>query len=231
MNYDIGIIAAMDEELDGLADMLEQISEKELLGIRFRYGRMFGKNVVIAKCGVGKVFAAACASAMILNFAPRLLVNTGVAGGLRSGIGVCDTVVAEKLCQHDMDTSPIGDPKGLISGINKIYFETDKRASEIVFNAAKKLGIVCHSGTIASGDQFVATKEQKSRIIELFGASACEMEGAAIAQTAFMGNTPVAVIRAISDGADEGSSMDYMKFLPIAAKSSLALVTALIKEY
>ena len=231
MKYDIGIIGAMKEEVDGICAMLENPSESEYLGITFFSGELFGKRVVVAKCGVGKVFASACASAMILMFSPSLIVNTGVGGGLKSGIRVLDTVVAETLCQHDMDTSPIGDPKGLISGINRIYFESDKRAAEILRRAAEENGIVCHLGRIASGDQFVATAEQKKRIVEEFSADVCEMEGAAIAQAAYIGKTPFAVIRAISDGADESSSMDYMKFLPISAEKSMKLVLSLVKEY
>ena len=231
MKYDIGIIGAMPEEVEGLTSMLENREETERMGIVFHTGELFGRKVVIAQCGVGKVFAAACASAMILNFSPSLIINTGVGGGLKSGIRVCDIVIGEKLCQHDMDTSPIGDPKGLISGINMIYFESDKRAAEIACRAASENGISCHLGTIASGDQFVATSEQKTRIISEFSADVCEMEGAAIAQVAYIGKTPFTVIRAISDGADEGSSMDYMKFLPIAARATTALVLALVKEY
>jgi adenosylhomocysteine nucleosidase len=231
MKYDIGIIGAMPEEVEGLTSMLKYADISEYMGIAFHTGELCGKKVVIAQCGVGKVFAAACASAMILMFKPSLIINTGVGGGLKSGIKVCDIVVGERLCQHDMDTSPIGDPKGLISGINKIYFESDKRAAEIVLRAAAENGINCHLGTIASGDQFVAASEEKSRIVSEFSAHVCEMEGAAIAQTAYIGKTPFTVIRAISDGADEGSSMDYMKFLPIAAKATTALVLALIKEY
>ena len=227
----IGIIGAMSEEVNGLISKLSEHVIESCSGMDFHRGKLFGKQVVIVKCGVGKVFAAIAAQTMIIKYSPSLIINTGVGGGLKFGIKVCDIVVGERLCQHDMDTTPIGDPKGLISGINKIYFESDKRAAEIALRAAAKNGITCHLGTIASGDQFVATSEEKSRIVSEFSAHVCEMEGAAIAQTAYIGKTPFTVIRAISDGADEGSSMDYMKFLPIAAKATTALVLALIKEY
>jgi adenosylhomocysteine nucleosidase len=130
-----------------------------------------------------------------------------------------------------MDTSPLGDPKGLISGINKIYFEADARAMQTVIDAAESLGLNVHSGTIASGDKFVATSEEKHRIAEEFDASVCEMEGAAIAHTAFVNGTPFCVIRAISDSADEGSSMDYMEFLPIAAKNSSDITEEFCKRF
>ena len=229
--YNVGIIGALEEEVRELISKLSSYGSEEVGGIVFHTGTLEGKRVVIAKCGVGKVFAAMCAEAMIIRYSPELIVNTGVGGALKKGISVTDTVVADKLVQHDMDTSPLGDPKGLISGINIIYFNADERAASIARSAADKLGIVNHSGTIASGDVFVCAKEQKERIINEFDASVCEMEGAAIAHVAYVNKTPFAIIRAISDSADEGSSMDYLKFLPIAAKNGAAITLALCREW
>ncbi|MBQ9071476.1 MAG: 5'-methylthioadenosine/adenosylhomocysteine nucleosidase [Clostridia bacterium] len=228
---DIGIIGALGEEVSALIEKLEERTEESVSGIAFHTGKLFGKRVAIAKCGVGKVFAALCAEAMIIKYAPKLIVNTGVGGALKKGISVCDILVADKLVQHDMDTSPLGDPKGLISGINVIYFKTDNRAVEIIKKAAVDISVTCHTGTIASGDVFVSTEEQKKRILNEFSASVCEMEGAAIAQVAYVNATPCCVIRAISDSADEGSSMDYMKFLPIAARNSTALTLELCRNW
>ena len=228
---DIGILGAMDSEVEALIAKLEDATTETVGSIKFNTGILEGKRVAIAKCGIGKVFAALAAEAMIITYAPSLLINTGVGGAIRSGISVCDVVVADKLVQHDMDTSPLGDPKGLISGINVIYFETNKRAVDIVKTACAELSITSHIGTIASGDVFVSTSEQKSAIRAEFDASACEMEGAAIAQVAYVNNTPCCVIRAISDSADEGSSMDYMQFLPIAASNSAKITLELCKKY
>lgn len=228
---DIGILGAMDSEVEALISKLDNKTVETIGSIKFNVGTLEGKRVVIAKCGIGKVFAALAAEAMIITYAPTLLINTGVGGALRSGISVCDVVVADKLVQHDMDTSPLGDPKGLISGINVIYFETDKRAVKIVSEACAGLGITSHVGTIASGDVFVSTSAQKSAIRAEFDASVCEMEGAAIAQVAYVNQTPCCVIRAISDSADEGSSMDYMQFLPIAASNSTQITLELCKRY
>ncbi len=231
MKYDIGIIGALENEVSSLVAKLEGAEQHVICGTVFYTGRLGKKNAVIAKCGVGKVFAASCASAMIVRFSPTLVVNTGVGGGLKSGIAVGDIVVAEKLCQHDMDTSALGDPKGLISGINRVFFESDKRALQIVLDAAKKAGLACHFGTVASGDKFICEQGDKTRIRDEFDASVCEMEGAAIAQVAYVSGTPFIVIRAISDSADEGSSMDYMKFMPIAAERSAKLTLALCELY
>ena len=228
---DIGIIGAMDTEVNNLIAMLEEHTESIVGSILFHRGRLYDKEVVIAKCGIGKVFAALCAEAMIITYAPRLIVNTGVGGAIKEGISVTDVVVAEKLVQHDMDTSAIGDPKGLVSGVNMIYFPTDERAREIARKAAENAGVRSHLGIIASGDLFVSRSEEKERIASEFSASVCEMEGAAIGQVAYVNKTPVCVVRAVSDSADEGSSMDYMEFLPIAAKNSTKITLELCKNY
>ena len=130
-----------------------------------------------------------------------------------------------------MDTSPIGDPIGLISGINRVWFETDKKAVRILKFAADALSLRAKVGSIATGDRFVATKELKDEIVRRFGADACEMEGGAIAHVAFINKTPFVVVRAISDSADGGASMDYPTFLGIAAKNSTSLTLALVKAY
>ena len=227
----IGIIGAMSVEVDALKAKLADCRTVSISGVDFFCGKLAKKDVVIARCGIGKVFAAICAEAMIIGYAPDLIVNTGVGGALARGLSVTDTVIADRLVQHDMDTSPIGDPKGLISGINKVWFDTDERARNILIAAAERLGLVAKVGSIASGDQFVATSEVKDRITSEFGASACEMEGASVAHVAFVNNTKFIVIRAISDSADEGSSMDYMTFMPIAARNSAALTVELVREY
>lgn len=227
----IGIIGAMDAEVNGLIKKLDGHKVDCVGGIEFHTGKLLRREVVIARCGVGKVFAAMCAEAMIIRYAPSLIVNTGVAGGLDSSLSCGDIVVAEKLCQHDMDTSALGDEKGLISGINKVYFESDEAAVDAVMLSAYELGITVKRGVIATGDKFIADGADRERIISEFGASACEMEGGAIAHTAFVNNTPFVVIRAISDGANSDSKMDFPTFLSLAAKKSEAITLALVEKY
>ena len=231
MKIDIGIIGAMQPEVEELLSLLDNPASEMAGGLLFHTGTIFGKKVVIAKCGVGKVFAAICAEAMIIKFSPSLIINTGVGGAILSGIETSDIVIADKLCQHDMDTSPLGDPKGLISGINKIFFEADTRAVNILEHSAKALSMRAFVGTVASGDKFIADKSDKVRLHNDFNAAACEMEGAAIAHTAFVNGVPFAVIRAISDSADGDATMDYPTFLPIAVKKSTQLTLELIKNY
>ena len=227
----LGIIAAMKIEAEGIIAAMREPSQEKVGSIDFTVGYIGETRVVCAVCGIGKVFAAMCTQTMIVRYSPDAVINTGVGGALADTLHTADVVIADRLCQHDMDTSPLGDPKGLISGINKIYFDADARAVEILSAAAKEEGIGCLVGTVASGDRFVASREEKKRILDDFSAVACEMEGAAIAQVAFVNSTPFAVIRAISDSADGEASMDYPSFLPIAARSSMALTLALIQNY
>lgn len=229
--YDIGIIGAMAAEVEKLISMLEDREVERVSGIEFNTGSLYGKKIVVARCGIGKVFAAICAEAMILCFSPSLIVNTGVGGAVSGELRPLDIVFATRLCQHDMDTSPLGDPKGLISGIDRIYFDTDKRAQNVLSSAAVDLGIRYTEGIIASGDRFIADAADKEMVARNFSAVCCEMEGAAIAHTAFVNETPFMVVRAISDSANGDAQMDYMTFLPQAAELSTALTLALIKGY
>lgn len=231
MTVDIGIIGAMESEVEGLVAALENVKEETVGSVKFFLGDVFGKSVAITKCGVGKVFAALAAEAMIIKYSPRLIINTGVGGALAKGLNTTDVVIADKLVQHDMDTSPLGDPQGLISGINKIYFDADARAVSLLLEIAKEKGINAIVGTVATGDKFIAKKEDKDAIVKEFSASACEMEGGAIAHVAYVNSTPFAVIRAISDSADGEATMDYPTFMPIAAKISTELALSLVKKY
>ena len=228
---DIGIIGAMDSEVEMLKSRLADSRKISVGGIDFYRGTLLGKEVAIARCGIGKVFAAMCAEAMIITFSPKVIINTGVGGALKKGISIGDIVIAKKLVQHDMDTSPLGDPKGLISGINKVYFDADENGVKLLLAAAESESLPIRCGTIASGDRFVADSETKAAIVREFDASVCEMEGASIAQVAYVNRTPVLVIRAVSDSADEGSSMDYMEFLPIAADRSARLTMAFCRAF
>lgn len=229
--FDIGIIGAMDPEVMELVNRLVNPVTEVYGSVTFHAGTLLGKRVVIAKCGIGKVFAAICTEAMILKYSPRLIVNTGVGGACAIGLSPLDVVFADRLCQHDMDTSAIGDPKGLVSGINVIYFESDPRAVEILTDSAKNMGVSHQIGTIATGDKFVCSLDEKTRINSEFGALACEMEGCSVAQVAFVNGVGFAVVRAISDSADGSASMEYSKFLPEAARISTALTLALVEKY
>lgn len=231
MKVDIAVIGAMEPEALGLIGEMGKHAVECVGGIEIHLGEIYNKTVAVARCGIGKVFAALCAQTLILKYSPSLLINTGVGGALAHDLKTGDIIIAADLCQHDMDTSAIGDPAGLVSGINKIYFESDERARTLLLEAAKGLNLTARAGRIATGDKFIASAEDKAHITEIFSADACEMEGCAIAQVAFVNRTPFAVVRAISDSADGEATMDYPTFMPIAAKNSQNLTLALIKEW
>ena len=226
----IGIIAAMQKEMELIAEQMEDAVHEEAGGIRFTRGKIGGRDVVCAVCGIGKVFAAMCAEAMIIKYSPSLMINTGVGGTLTDKLTIGDVAVSSAVCQHDMDTTALGDEPGLVSGINRVYFEAEVDAAEKIEEIAEKMGIHTVRGTIASGDRFVADKETKERIVRLFGAVVCEMEGGAIGHVCFVCGVPFVVIRAVSDDADGGACEDYPAFAAASARRSAALVCEFIKN-
>ena len=227
----IGIIGAMEIEVNALIRSMKDPKLTRISMSDFYEGEIEGVMCVVARCGIGKVAAAVTAQTMILHFAPELIINTGVGGALASELKVGDIVISSRALQYDMDTSPLGDPVGLISGINQIYFEADKKAADELVKIAVRLGNGTMRGTVCSGDRFVASVEEKERILSHFPDGAvCEMEGAAIAHTAYLANVPFVIVRAISDSADGSSHVDYMTFLADAAARSYEIVRQYIKD-
>ena len=226
----IGIIGAMAVEVDAIKAIAKDIKTTTISNIEFTQGTINKKEVVIARCGIGKVFAGICAEIMILNFKPEYILNVGVAGALSENLDVASIAISQSLVQHDMDTSPLGDPLGMISGINVINIEADNDIVKKVEEAVKEVGLKYEIGVIASGDQFVSSKERKDWIKKQFNAIACEMEGAAIAQVAYINQVPFCVIRAISDKADGSSGVDFFEFTKIAVKNSVEVINKLMVE-
>ena len=201
----IGIIAAMNVEMESRCSYIQNPVTETISGITFVSGTLEGSEVVTAVCGIGKVFAAMCAQTMILRYKPDCIVNTGVAGTLTDKLKIGSIAVSSAVVQHDMDTSALGDPIGMISGINKVLLPADQDLCDQLSACATVLGIHTQTGVIASGDQFISSSERKSAIVKTFGAIACEMEGASIGQVCYVNRVPFCVLRAISDSAD-GSS-------------------------
>ncbi|MGN1345660.1 MAG: 5'-methylthioadenosine/adenosylhomocysteine nucleosidase [Eubacteriales bacterium] len=226
----LGIIAAMNIEAELIeAEMTDTV--RETCGsIEYCLGKLGNTDVVLAVCGIGKVFAAICAQTMIVKYAPDAILNTGVGGTLTRELSVGDVAVSSAVVQHDMDTSALGDPVGLISGINKVKLPADEALSEKISEIVCGMGIRAVRGTIATGDQFIGAQEDKDRIVKNFGAIACEMEGGAIGQVCYVNQVPFAVIRAISDDADAGACEDYPTFAKMAAKNSARAVLLLANQ-
>ncbi len=220
-----GIIGAMSVETDALKSLVENAKKETVSGVEFVSGTIRGHEVVVAQCGIGKVFAAICAQTMILRYGVDRIINTGVAGTLCDELGLLDIAISTAVVEHDMDTSPLGDPVGLISGINIVNIPASSDLADAIEQTAASLGKKTLRGVVASGDQFIADAAKKAYIRNTFGAVACEMEGAAIGHVCYVNGVEFAVIRCISDNADsEAGTMEYPELCRRAAKQSQELI-------
>ncbi len=226
----LGIIAAMTIEAELIVASMSEPKTEKCGGITYTLGKIGDTDVICAVCGVGKVFAAMCAQAMIVKYAPDCIVNTGVGGTLTRELSIGDVAVSRAVVQHDMDTSPLGDPVGLISGINIIEIPASPELAEKICAIAAENGVKTLCGTIASGDRFVADADVKKRITDNFSAIVCEMEGAAVGQVCYVNSIPFVVVRAVSDDADGGACDDYPTFAKKSAEVSARIIVELAKR-
>ena len=231
----LGIIGAMEEEVETLLGLMEEKRESERAGSRFFDGTLEGLPVTVVQCGVGKVNAALCTQILCDCFGVTHLVNTGIAGSLCAYLDIGDLVVSQDSMYHDVDAVAFGYPMGQVPGMDVISFPADDALIGYAFAAAEAVN-PGHTkiGRVASGDQFVASKEVKQRIIDLTKGLCTEMEGAAIAQTAYRNAVPFVILRAISDKADDSAEMDYPTFETLAAhrcaQVTRLLAKALVEE-
>jgi len=228
----IAIIGAMELEVAELKSKMKDIAATKAAGMEFFTGKLAEQNAVLVKCGIGKVNAAVCAQTLINLFKADCIINTGVAGAISKELDIGDVVISSDCMQHDFDTSAIGDPIGVVCGLGVDSFAADEQLIAAAQKAGKEILGEKHNlfvGRIATGDQFIGTKEQKQRIESLFGGMCAEMEGGAIAQVCFLNKIPFVVARAISDKADEKSPMSFEKFLSFAAKNSADIVLKMLE--
>lgn len=226
----IGIIGAMSAEVEALKAKIENPRTERISGAEFVSGRLSGKDIVVAQCGIGKVFAAVCAQTMILRYGATVLINTGVAGTLSDKIGILDFAISSGVVQHDMDTTAIGDAPGLISGINIVEIPAAKSLCDTVVSTAIEQGNRAIAGVVASGDQFINNASRKAFIRDTFGAVCCEMEGAAIGQVCYINGVDFVIIRCISDNASGEAEMEYPEMVKLAAIKSQQLVEAILER-
>lgn len=228
----IGIIGAMDIEVDGIKKQIENCRTETLGVTDFYYGRIGDCDVVVAKSGEGKVNAAMTAQTMILRYNPDIIINTGVAGALKSGMKLMDVVVADDVCQHDFDISPLGYEPGFVPRAECVKIMCDKDAADILEKCAKAvLKSSVYRGTVASGDIFVASDEQRDRIKRVFGAVSAEMEGGSIGQVCLLNGTRFCVLRVMSDNADDGADISFSEFAAKAADISVNITLNFIKSF
>lgn len=226
----IGIIGAMASEVDGLKAMMNNVEIDTISSIVFYKGVLNGKEIVVAEAGVGKVNAAVTAQTMILKYNTDSIINIGVAGGLDKSLSIGDVVIATKTAEHDMDTTPLGDEMGFITGIDKVYMECDPDITDTLAECTKELGINTIKGVVVSGDQFICRDDQREKLIGIFNGAAAEMEGAAIGHVCTMNSVKFGVLRSISDGANNDSEMDFPTFAKMAAENSIKIIELYLKK-
>ena len=214
----LGIIGAMDVEVATLKERMEHTVVTTRAGMDYYAGTLEGLPVVVVQCGIGKINAAMCTQILIDFFAVTHIVNTGIAGSLCAELDIADLVISRDAIHHDFDLRFWGRPIGQVPGMDVIAFPADAMLMEAAF-AAAELENPGHNqlGRVASGDQFICSREQKEKIIADTGAICAEMEGASIAHTAYRNGVPFVIVRAISDKADDSAQMDYPSFEALAA--------------
>ena len=222
-------MCAMREELEPI---LEQVEVKEVIEYarnKYYLAKFKNLNLVLAYSKIGKVNAATTATILIEKFGAKKILFSGVAGAIDSDLKIGDLIIATKTCQHDVDLTVFGYEPGFVPE-SKVYFDCDENLNKIAKNVANKLGIKLKEGIIASGDQFIHSREKKEWIKKTFNASAIEMEGGAVGCVTWTLDVPFFMLRSISDTAEEGAGVDFDEFLEESSRVSAKFLIEMLKE-
>ena len=225
----LAIMGAMEEEIEPLLAYFDKVNVVEYANNKYYEVNYNGLDIVIAYSKIGKVFASLTASTMIEKFGCDTLLFSGVAGGINPKLKIGDLIIADKLCQHDLDITAFGHPHGYVPG-GKVFVETSKELRDVAIKVAKENDLKVIEGIIATGDQFVHSTQRKEFIENTFNADALEMEGASVAVVCDALNIPFFILRAISDTADMDAGFDFDEFLKSSAKNSADYLVKIIKE-
>lgn len=225
----IAIMGAMPEEIEPIIDRLDNVQTIVYGDNKYYEGLYHGQDVVVAYSKIGKVFAALTATTLIEKFGCDILLFSGVAGAISDTLKIGDLIIANGLCQHDLDITAFGHPFGYVPE-GKVCIPTDAGLRDIAKHVAQKKGLTLKEGLIATGDQFVADVERKNWIADTFKADALEMEGASVAVVCNALNVPFFILRAISDSADMDASFNFDEFLESSAKISADFILEMVDE-
>ena len=222
----IGIIGAMEEEVAILKEKMTDVTVTKKAGMEFYHGELKGRNVVVVRSGIGKVNAGICTQILADDFHVDAVINTGVAGSLKAEINIGDIVLSTDTVHHDMDASEFGHAIGQVPRMDTYAFPADEKLRTLAEEVCRQVNpeIQVFQGRVVSGDQFVAEKAAKAKIIETTKGYCTEMEGAAIGQAAYLNKIPYLVIRAISDKADDSAHVDYPVFEKEAIRHTINLL-------
>ncbi len=205
----LGVICAMEIEAKGLISLMEEKSEKNIIGYKFTRGRINGNTVVVALSGIGKGYAAAVTALLISHFDVTEVINLGVCGG---NIGTGKSIVADSVVQYDFDTTAVGDELGQLDGFDSPYIRCSEMKSRIRGDIR---------GVIASGDKFISKADEARRLASQFGAVGFDMESGAVAQICSKAKVDFAIVRIVSDG---GNADEYESFKVEAAKKGVKTI-------
>lgn len=225
----LAVMGAMEEEIEPLLEYFNDVKVTEFAKNKYYEVTYNGLEIVIAYSKIGKVFASLTASTMIEKFGCDTLLFSGVAGGINPELKIGDLIIADKLCQHDLDITAFGHPHGYVPG-GAVFVETSKELNSVAKEVARENGLKVIEGTIATGDQFVHSTERKEFIETTFKADALEMEGASVAVVCDALNVPCFILRAISDTADMDAGFDFDEFLKSSAKNSADYLIQIINK-
>ena len=233
MGNRIGIIGAMEVEVENLKAEMELAETFRIAGMLFCVGKLCQQDAVVVRSGVGKVNAAVCTQILADRFDVGAVINTGIAGSLNPEINIGDIVVSTDVLHHDMDATGFGYPLGQVPQMDIFSFPADAALSEKAAIVCEKVNpdIRVFRGRVVSGDQFVSERAVKERIVSNFGGYCTEMEGAAIAQAAWLNGIPFVIVRTISDKADESATEDYPTFEKKAVAHSVSLIKGLLRNW
>lgn len=227
--HKIAIMGAMPEEIAPLLEKVENVNKVEYANNSYYEATYKGKELVIAYSKIGKVFSSLTASTLLEKFGCEILLFSGVAGAINPALKIGDLIIADKLCQHDLDISIFGHDFGFVPEGAK-FVESDERLREIAKEVATHNSLSLIEGTIATGDQFVASNERKEFISKHFQADALEMEGASVAVVCDALNVPFFILRAISDTANDDAEMDFDAFMVSSAKISANFILDMVEK-
>ena len=223
----IAIMGAMPEEIEPIIGKLENLKETQYAANKYYEGTYNGKEVVVAYSKIGKVFATLTATILIEKFGCDRLLFSGVAGAISDDLQIGDLIIAEGLCQHDLDITAFGHPYGYVPE-GEVCVASDEKLRDIAKQVALSKDLPLKEGIIATGDQFVANAERKDWIGDTFKADALEMEGAAVAVVCNALGVPFFILRAISDSADMDAGFDFDEFLESSAKISADFILSMV---
>lgn len=228
----LGIIGAMEIEVNRIKEQMEDVSVTDKAGMSFFEGKWNGNDVVVVRSGIGKVNAAVCAQILSDTFHADAIINTGIAGSLKNEINIGDIVLSTDAIQHDMDAQGFGYAQGVIPQMEVSDFQADEKLIELAKKCCAEVcpDIQVFTGRVVSGDQFISDKKKKEWLSSQFEGLCAEMEGAAIAQAAYLNHVPFLIIRAISDKADDSATMDYPEFEAMAAENSVKLLADIVRQ-